>query len=157
MTAPESLAQRVRRIHQESGSADPRELAEKVLATLDSPDALRSALSEALPDFVRITVRTAHQGGMAGPRSANVEAVRGWYERLMSQPVDVSGNGAQWKSLRECTRDELLAVAQYRRQVAARNLQTADSYERLAKVMKPGQTVGALKQDIVTNVLGRAA
>lgn len=155
--AVESLAQRVRRIHEESGASDPREIAEKVLATLETPDLVRDALTEALPDFVRITVRVSHSGGLGGPRSSKVEAVRNWYERLMSQPVDVSGNGVQWKALRECTRDELLTVAQYRRQIAARNLQTAETYERLAKAMKASQTVGALPQDIVTNILGRAA
>lgn len=157
MTADESLAQRVRRIHQEAGSADPREIAQKVLADLASPEDIRAALAEALPDFVRITVRVSHGGGLAGPRSSKVEAVRGWYERLMTQPVDVSGNGAKWKALRECTRDELLSVAQYRRQIAARNLRTADAYERLAKVMKAGQMVGEVKQDIVAKTLGSAS
>jgi hypothetical protein len=157
-TDRETLAQRVRRVHTESGLADPREIAEKVFAEIGQDrEAIRAALSEALPDFVRITVRVAHGGGIGGPKSSKVDAVRGWYERLMNQPVDISGSNGQWRALRDCTRDDLVSVAQYRREAAARNLQTAEAYERLAKVMKAGVKVGDLSRDLVANTLGRAA
>lgn len=173
-TPTETLAQTVRRMHRETGSADPRELAEKVLATLDTPAQVRDALAEALPDFVRNVVRTAHSGSLIalsravtppaptagkgpGSSSARVGAVRAWYDRLLSQPVDVSGNRGEWKAMRECTREDLLTAAAYRRDVAARNVATADAMERLAAVLGDGQTVGDLAQATVTGALGRAA
>lgn len=160
MTAPpESLAHRIRRIQHESGSVDPRELADKVLATLDSQESIREALAECLHEYVRVVIRTGRNGAMssAPSRSAKVDAVRDWYERLLAQPVDVSGGGGQWKALRDCTRDDLLSVARHRREAAARNLQTAELYERLAKLMKGDATVGTLSQDVVQGVFGRAA
>jgi hypothetical protein len=155
----ESLAQIVRRVHEESGLADPRELAEKVLAEIThSPDLIRSALAESLPEYVRVTMRMVRNQTMAGaPPSAKVAAVRGWFERLLTQSIDVSGDGGKWKSLAECTRDDLLSAAAHRRAIAAKNLHTADTYERLAGLLDDDATVGQLDPSAVADVFGRAA
>lgn len=158
MPSPETLAQRIRRIQQDTGSVDPHELADKVLADLDSEE-ITAALREALPEFVRVTVREVrnHVTSSAPSTSAKVGAVRAWYERLLAQPIDVSGDGGKWKALRDCTRGELLAVSRHRRQIAAKNLQTADMYERLAKLMHGHMTVGELQPDMVTTAFRRPA
>lgn len=147
----------VRQVQDETGSADPREIASKVLA--DIPDELlRPLLAEVMPEYVRQVMKGGrHSATGAPPASSKVAAVRGWHERLMSQPIDVSGGKGEWKALRDCTRDELLAVAQYRRETAARNLATAEKYEALAKILPAKKTVGQLAADVVASVFGRAA
>lgn len=152
-----SMAARVRSFQESTGSADPREIASKILTDLEDHE-LRAVLEVVLPEYVRQVMKTGrNQAASSPPASSKVSAVRDWYERLMGQPVDVSGGHGQWKSLRECTRDELLAVAQYRRETAARNLATAEKYESLAKLLPARKTVGQLPTDVVASVFGRAA
>lgn len=154
------LRARIRAAQEACASDDPREIAAKFLAEVEDAE-LRDVLGEVLPEYVRQLMKSGRHGAMSAPpaagRSSKVDAVRTWHERLMAQPIDVSGGKGRWKSLRDCTRDELLAVAQHRRQVAAKNLATADRYEALAKVLPAGKTVGQLPADAVANVFGRAA
>lgn len=154
----ETLAQRVRRVQLETGSVDPRELAAKVMASLD-PDEIRDAFAEALPEYVRVTMRSVRNRTMTTvpQSSAKVAAVRGWFERLLSQSIDVSGDGGRWKALADCTRDDLLAAAEHRRAIAAKNLHTAETYERLADLLTDDATVSQLDAGAVADALGRAA
>ncbi|MGZ6838288.1 MAG: hypothetical protein ACXVGE_20690 [Blastococcus sp.] len=153
-----TLASLIRRVHEESGSADPREIADKVAASLN-PDDLADALAEALPEYVRVTIRTVRNRtmGSAPQGSAKVAAVRSWFERLLAQSIDVSGDGGQWKTLADCTRDDLLTAARHRRAIAAKNVHTAETYERLAALLKKGATVAQLDPASVAGVFGRAA
>lgn len=156
---PPRMRARIRAVVEVTSSSDPREIAAKLLTDIDDAD-LRDILAEVLPEYVRVILKNGRNSAMspapAGP-SAKVAAVRSWHERLMAQPIDVSGDGGRWKALRDCTRDELLQVAQHRRIVASKNLAVADRYEALAKVLPTGKTVGQLPADAVANVFGRAA
>jgi hypothetical protein len=158
-----SIWNRVRRLQVSTGSSDPRELAEKLLAELTAAE-LRSALAEVLPEYVRQVMKSGRNKATAAPSQSSpsspswrVAPVRDWYEQLMAQPIDVSGGQGRWKSLRECTRDELLTVAQHRRETAARNVATAKKYEALARVLPASKSVGDLPADTVASVFGRAA
>ena len=156
--AAESLAQLVKRTHEQTQLQDPRELASAVLSAIADAD-LRAMLAVALPEYVRQVVkgdRNRATSGAPAP-SAKVAAVRDWHARLMASPVDVAGDGSQWKALAQCTRDDLLNVARHRRDTAARNLAIADRYESLAKVLPVGKTVGELPQEAVHGVFGRTA
>lgn len=156
-----SIRVRVRRIQDETGSVDPREIAGKLVAELSDAD-LRDALAESLPEYVRQVMKGGRNSARVLPpaRSTsprNAAAAQRWFETLLTQPVDVSGGQGQWKALRDCTREDLLVVARHRRELAAKNSAIANRYEALAKVLPAGATVASLPEDTVVNVFGREA
>lgn len=142
----DTMRARIRKVQADTGSSDPHEIAAKLISELTEDE-----LVAAVAAFVRINMNAERRGTYtAVPQaSAKVGAVQSWYEKLLDQSVDVSGDQGQWKRLADCTRDDLLQIAKYRRDVAARNLATAEKYEALAKGMKANQTVADIKPEKV--------
>ncbi len=161
-----TLTDLIRHVQNQSGLVDPHEITHQVIADLHEHMTTEDALHEALPHLVRQVMRTGRLDVMRGPHATRpsgssggkVAAVRTWHEQFLAQPVDVSGNGGHWKALRDCTRDDLLAVAQHRRKVAAANIATAALYEALASHLTgPTATVACLPEALVASVCTEAA
>lgn len=163
-----TLADLVHQLQADTDLADPREIAAKLLSSLKGHMTETEALAEALPTYVRTVIRTGRHAVMEGHPSpgfartpgvsgGKVASVRSWYQTFLRQPVDVSGNGGRWKQLGDCTKADLLHIAQHRRALAAANLSTAAVYEHLADELDDEQTVATLGESVVTAALGRAA
>lgn len=155
-----TLRQRVRELQASTELSDPRDIADRIIADL-TPHERTFALAEALPPYVRecLGASRMHARMPAPSSSAKVGAIRAWGERLLALSVDVSGEGGEWKRLADCTRDELLVVASYRRKQAERNVATAVQYEKLAARLDEADvaTVADLTADDLADVFGRSA
>lgn len=154
------LRARVRDIIADTDLADPQDIAATIIADLN-PDDYPAVLAEALPQYVRqiMGAYRMQSHGAIPPSSAKVDAVRAWWARVLSEAVDVSGGGGEWKRLGDCTAPDLLAVATFRREMAARNMATARQYEALAARLDEAgcKTVADLDPADAGAVFGRAA
>lgn len=136
---PTNVRERVKALMASSDINDPREMAEVVLEDMRE-DELRAALAETLPGYVRVCFHqyqvpqrepeskpasNTHGSTASGSRWDHITAVH-------SRRVCPAG---QWKTLGDCVRDDILALAEQRRSQAAFNTAVADGFEELARRM----------------------
>jgi hypothetical protein len=164
------LSATVRQVRADMGSADPREIAGKLLAILD-PSQYREALEITLPGYVRTCGHTdgwrvrsevpasTASGRQPGSGPSRADAIRSWYARFLAQSVDPSGVGASWKPLGRCTAVDLVSLARNRRLQASRNIALAEQYEALAEQMRAAEVtaVANLPESTVVEIFGKAA
>lgn len=150
-----NLSGLIRQVLADTDLSDPREVAAEVSRRLRGAAALRDALMEALPVYVR----TQFTRDRLLPRdldtapvivSSKVAAVRSDWQRRLETPVVVDG---VWKRLGECTSADLLAVASALRVQAAQSVAKAEYYETLAAKVPAGGVVS----DLAADPLGVAA
>lgn len=141
---------------------DPARVAEKLLAALSDEEA-HIVSAAALPDYVRHVLTRPLQGGQTfetpdGRRFASrkVAAIVDWVESELNRSVYVAPAG-EWKRLRDCTVDDVLALVASRRQKAAEVAAEADRHARLVKAMRKAdaETVGDLARDVAAKALAR--
>ncbi len=138
-------------IHEErenNPSPDPHVIAAAVLAQVPD-DHLRDALAYCLPAVVRLS--GPRLSGSATPlgaptRSRKVDLQK-WYFATLNKPLEVGDDEREWKFLRDCTRDDVLRAAAYRRNLAAANLVQAERLETLAEKMRVHRAVTAADLD----------
>jgi hypothetical protein len=155
-----SIRERVLNILDSSSLSDPRDIAEKILGDLAARER-RDALVEVLPEYVRITIgrerhRPASDDPASGdPQNQSTNAGSSRWRRAASvlarryMPIDT------WKPLRDCTRDDVLALVAGYRDRAVQNTHKAEQFEALAAQMAKAKapTVGALSEDVVEEIL----
>lgn len=147
----------IREVLDSTELADPTEVADEVYRRI--PDGAHGrALGEALRTFVRVEMgsgRTVPDKPTVPPgaSSKKVARIRAQFQAQLQQRVFT---GAGWKLLRDCTKKDLLFLANDRRRIANENVSVAEQYERLATVVGKG-TVGDLDNAILADTLGRAA
>lgn len=148
-----SLAAIVRELLDSSDEANPHALAADLLGSL-SDDVLRAALLVCLPDYIakqchRASTRTPAQAP-GSARWDNVAAVAsdGLFRRRLWTP---SG----WKHLGDCSRADLLGIAEQRQELAEANAAAAENFTRLANAMKrdKAERVGDLPVERVRRLL----
>lgn len=122
---------------------DPREIAAEVLAAIPD-DELRECLGHALTVYIS-TYLTSRRTGVPTPeklaaskpvspvRSAKVNAIRDHWAKFLAERVQVGGT---WKTVAECTVQDVQALARERREVAAKNVAHAKRFEKLAEDMQ---------------------
>lgn len=130
---------------------NPRETAKSILATTDlaDPDEIAEAIFRATPkgsiagayrallrDVAREEIRFGRMADEPAARKPNnsskVAAIRAGHEAFFAQRVYANGD---WKLLGDCTVADVLDLAAQRREIAAKNLATAEKYEALAERM----------------------
>lgn len=136
-----NLRHLVREVAEESGAADPADLADAVFKKVPAKER-PAALREALHHFVRMTVsfdrsmppaaeeRTG--SGKPGTRSWKRDGVRRGWRAHLRQRLHVEDG---WKFLGDCGFDDLMFAAAERREIASRTMAAADRYEALAKLL----------------------
>lgn len=157
-----SLRHVVHDVLTETDLADPSDVANAVLARIPE-DLSRVALAQALRGYVRQVIGQARmtrpeQDTEQKPtgRSWKRDALReGWRDRLHDRTHVENG----WKLLAECTYEDLLAAAAERRDLAERNLASAQQYEKWASLVSEYgvETFGDLPAAVLAEALGRAA
>lgn len=85
-------------------------------------------------------------------KSWKVQGVRDGWARILEQRVN---NGAEWKFLGDCTADDLRAIADLRRELAAKSLAVADQFTEYAALVEK-HDVKRLR-DVPREALGSAA
>lgn len=140
---------------------DPRQIASAVMASLPK-SRYGEALAIALVNFVRQVITEERNKPTTQPvagSSWKVRGIRDWWQSELDKKYPAAGEAGEWKPLRDLTYDEVLAVAEYRHEMARRNEAKALRFEGLARVMKAHgvATVGELSQDSVAHVFGVAA
>lgn len=174
MDAP-NLRHLVREVIATSMLSSPRDIADEVMRRLER-DQFAGALQQALPSFVRqvnseqrMPVRLAHVAAQydadGNPLpvqqvfipSAKQAAIRDDW-RIRARMFKVPGVDG-WKSLLECTRDDLLHAADSREEQGHRNLAKAKQYRALAATLRDhgAPTVGELPEDVLRLAVGEAA
>lgn len=141
-----------------SALSDPREIAEKLIGDIPSRQ-LRAALAEVLPQYVRVLMtndRRSDPGRHSQPGSQTRSAPGS--ERWRAAAGVLASRfcpAGEWKPLRDCTRDDVLALVAERRDLAAKNAAVADQFERLHQLMSDRgvSTVGELAEAEVEGVL----
>lgn len=143
-----------------SAANNPRDLAVRVLADIPV-EWYSDALTQALPALVREAISADRRGftppPSSPPQSNKVKAIRENWRRHLDTRWHVGG--AEWKTLAECTRQDLLFAAQERRAQAEENLVVAAKLHALSDLMDQQnvETVAQLSDNILSTVLGRAA
>lgn len=155
-TATESLRDRIKRIMDVSAASDPKVIAEEVLATVTTGEAVE-LLNECLPPYVRHVVQTAGKqtAPSAGPgRSWKVAAAKAYAEKLLRRRVDVAGDGTGWKFLAECDAEDLASVAALRRKQAEELVETAAWFEKIAGLLAEheSETVNDLPEPVLVSL-----
>lgn len=147
--------------------ADPGVIAEAVIVRIPDEE-LRDALHQTMRYFVRQIIselriaNSPQPGPITGPmparaRSAKNIAIRqDWQSRLHDR---VHVGGSEWKLLRDCTYDDLMAVARERSDLALRNALWADTYEGWASLLASHRVAvfGDLPASVLETALSRAA
>lgn len=160
-----SLRDTVRVALADTKDADPGVIATAVFATIP-PEEYGEALSQTLRLFVRQVI--SEQRGTRQPPRSNVrqirpssswkgQAIREGWQRHLDDRLHV-GN-SEWKLLRHCTADDLLAVAAERQEKAERNSAWARAYRAFAEAVNEAdvQTFGDLPAEAQMNLLGAVA
>lgn len=139
-----------------SPACDPFTLAEQ-FHPLIPREQWGNALRQLLPDMMREILRgqrhksapvLAEHAASVG-RSRRQRAAVAWWRAKLDASYEVglaAGGKREWKRLRDCTRDDLLALASHRRGVAEANLAEAVRWEELAALLTStgAATVGDL-------------
>lgn len=133
-------------------SPDPAVVADQVAESIDSRYlrvALRAALRSYMPSLVA-RQRTRRPDPSPGNGSSK------WRSASDRLHVAFAIGDRQWKWLRDCTADDLMAGVDARRALAAGTIREADRYEALAKLVaeRGVGTVGGLSSDDLDEVLG---
>jgi hypothetical protein len=103
--------------------------------------------SALVPDAVLV-------GGPAPFRpSVKVAGIRNEWRRQMGHRIHIGGN--EWKLLRYCSYEDLMAAASERRRLAAENTASARRYEKLAQALKDhdAATMANLGDDVLRELL----
>ncbi len=141
--------------------ADPHDVAERVLLTLDFND-FRAALAELLPSYVREVIRGQRADEPGAPASPRLSSRRwenvaelhaaGALDALLHRREALGPR--QWKFLGDCAPDDIETLAKLRRGLAAANQAKAQRFERLAAAMRKGRaaTVRDLPADVLLEI-----
>jgi len=149
---PFDLRATVRAALDASADADPHAVVAGLVADLPARH-LRPALTQTLSSYV-VQLATADRARAlnGAPRTGEPGSPR-WKATALAlrQPIHT---GDQWKHLRDCTRDDVLAGAAHRRRQADGLVDHAERLEKLAALMdERGATIaGDLGEDTVREV-----
>lgn len=152
------------------------ELAKEVLSRIDKADE-RAALEQALPHMVQRFVSRDHRplafpqpqaptgdhyardtqkgpvaGGLIPFRSRRISLKRSHWQRQLNARVNVAHKSR--KFFGDCTVEDLVFLANHRRELAAANATTADYFEALTRLMGEFEveTVRELPESAVTEL-----
>lgn len=134
-----SLRGLIAQVLDETDIIDPREVAVKVAAMIP-PEQQHALLIAALVADVRATMGDRRNRAMSNAlaprpnRSAKVSGIRDWWAEMMAARVHVGGS--RWVTLGQCGDEELAFAEQERRADAERELQRADMYAQLRKLLR---------------------
>lgn len=159
-----SLRDTVRDVLDAGNDADPGVIADKVFEQIP-PAKQAEALQQTLRLFVRQVI--SEQRGRPTP-ATNVRPIRpsaswkgrairdGW-QRHLDDRLHVAGSG--WKLLRECSAEDLLAVAAERQEKAEQNAAWARAYREFSAAMTDAgvETFGDLPAEQQMHLLGAVA
>lgn len=154
----------VQQVAEDPSLNTPQEISEVVLNRIPVSN-LRDALSIALTGYVRnylSQVRSGRPttqelknrvGGSNGGRSVKVASIRDTYKRMLDGRYHV-GPGL-WKTLRECTSQDVSAIAEERERMAKNNLKSAAKFRELLAKMESlrANRVEDLPDDVLQSVL----
>lgn len=118
-----------------SDSPDPAVVAEVVLGRLTVKQ-YKAALGVCLGDWVRLHMKGYSSAALNAPRLGGLtkaDRCRSWYESRLSTPEFV---GKEWKFLRDCTADDLHAVAAVRYKMAVEIHAVGDTFTKVALFME---------------------
>jgi len=151
------LRQLVRERLQLSENPDPVRAINGLLTEL-SDDLLRLAAQKGLwaitGEVVRVDRRSAvRRDPQPSGKWDNALAAETEHPDLFAERVYVGDPDQPWKFLGDCTKQDLLAVAEHKRTHAQGVLVEADRYEHLARAVKRGQIVRDLSVDKVEGIL----
>lgn len=148
-----SLVRLIRETHEETGAADPGEIAEKVLAQLPR-NMIRVALTETLRSYVVKVLSNDRSTSASSPGPSRAGVVRDWYKTWIHQPMFT---GEEWKPLGECTAEDVLGAVSERREHATRTNLVADQLQKVADEVRNRHLtfVSQLPPDVVAQVTGR--
>lgn len=157
------LRHMVRDILADSDTADPGALADLVLAAIPR-NQVRAALAQTLRLYVRQVISEERIGNAPSnvspikpSPSSKVAAIREGWQRRLDDRLHVGDS--QWKLLRDCTADDLDAVAAERRLLADKNAAWARTYSEWARRVREAdvETFGALPVETLMQTLGATA
>lgn len=135
----------IRQVVDQTGLDDPRQVAEKV-AEITPDEQVRDFYARMLVQEVRVffsserrrafdAVKGKQSGRKAlGPARTKVSVVRDWWSEFCSSRVHVGDS--VWKSLGECTFEDLRALHDERVDHAERTLSEAQRFDLLAKLLE---------------------
>lgn len=162
MSSEQNLRVLVHEVLETSTMPDPGDVAEEVFRRVP-PEEHGEALRQTLRLFVRQVIGELRVGNPStrpaanSGRSAKVRAIRDAWQRRLADRVHVGDS--EWKFLRDCTRDDLLAAAAERRKLAERNAAWARTYDGWARLLTEHgvATFGELPAEVLLDTLGAAA
>lgn len=151
----DSLTSVVRRVHNQTGEANPHRLAEKILAEL--PETMfRAALEVTLADFVRrIITRPSPLPELPKSMPKTGRDYAALVRRRAHAWLSQSAFGADgWKPLADFTIADCEAASVERREQAAENVARAEWFERVGQAVAAAgvPTVGDLPDDVLAEV-----
>lgn len=158
-----TISERVMEILDTTSLSDPREISEKVLGDMSGRE-LRPALAEVLPEYVRYIERV-HRSASGGPEGQLTDAL---HESFAEGSPRQAPGSSKWralagryagaserKPLRDCTREDVLAIVARHRSLAESNTSKAEQFERIYRLMvdHDAEVVGDLPEAEVEGVL----
>lgn len=137
------LWQLVNKVAEDPSLETPQQIARETIKHIPV-QALRTALEVTLTGYVRgylsqtrsgrPTMRELRSGVVNSGRSAKVAAIRDTYKRALDGRYHVAPG--KWKRLRECTKIDVLAIAEERLRMAENNRKSAMKFKLIAKLME---------------------
>lgn len=125
----------VRAVLSDHPDADIYELARIAADAVEEQD-LRLVLAAALVQVAREVVGDSRRDSMSnlggGNRSPKQRGIANWWAKMLTEQVSVNG---KWKTLRDCTFDDLQACIDEREQLISRVGGQIENYKRLQKLM----------------------
>lgn len=157
MTESITLHTLIKRVLDETDITDPREIAVKVAGMIPE-HRVHQILVDALVADVRTVMGSRRNRAMSNAlmskpnRSAKVVGIRDWWSEMLAARVHVGSS--RWVALGDCGDPELAFAEQERRADAERELQRADMYAQLRKLLRTYKvkTVADLPRDAVGGI-----
>lgn len=159
-----TIRERIFEILDTSALSEPTDIAEKVIGDL-GPRELRAALAEVMPEYVRYVERNHRSSAPAAASPISDDS--GASDEAEAHTTRAPGS-SRWrilagryrgveerKPLRDCTRDDVLAIVAQHRHQAATNTAAAERFGALHQLMvdRGAATVGELPEAEVEGVL----
>ncbi len=151
MGSPFDLRATVREVLDSTRIADPGLLADEVVRQIPK-SAVADVLRITLREYVRVVIGQERMKAPAAPtpqqQQTKATRINHWSRVLNRRECVAEG---VWKLFADLTRDDLLALAEGRRQQAQQLAAKADHYDRMAKLVEQHhvERVGDLPEDVL--------
>ncbi len=147
----------VREVLETTQIADPGLIADEVVRQIPK-SAVGDVLRITLRDYVRVVILQERMKAPAAPppqQQTKATRIHHWSRVLNRRECVAEG---VWKLFADLTRDDLLALAEGRRQQAQQLAAKADHYDRMAKLVEQHhvERVGDLPEDVLREHLDGA-